>query len=84
MRFLTGLIFRIPAIIKLNQTDPRFRGGLFIERGNMAIEHGSGNVEPVSQFLHVFVRGEKYLQNLFFTICQSKVVAELPEVELAV
>lgn len=50
----------------------------------MAIEHGAGNVEPVSQFLHVFVRGEKYLQNLFFTICQSKVVAELPEVELAV
>ena len=84
MNFRAGLIFRIPAIIKLNQTNSRFRGGLFIERGNMAIEHGSGNVEPVSQFLHIFVRGEQYLQNLFFTICQSKVVAELPEVELAV
>lgn len=84
MRFLTGLIFRIPAIIKLNQTDPRFRGGLFIERGNMAIEHGSGDVEPASQFLHIFVRGEQYLQNFYFTICQSKVVAELLEVELAV
>ena len=50
----------------------------------MAIEHGSGNVEPVSQFLHTFIGSEQHLQNLFFTICQGEVVAELPKVEFAV
>ena len=68
-----------PVIIELNQADAGFGGGFFVERSNVAVQHGTGNIEPACKLLHSLIRGEKNLQNLPFPVGKRETVTELLE-----
>lgn len=61
-----------PVIIELNQADAGFGGGFFVERSNVAVQHGTGNIEPACKLLHSLIRGEKNLQNLPSLLVREK------------
>ena len=68
-----------PVIIELNQADAGFGGGFFVERSNVAVQHGTGNIEPACKLLHSLIRGEKKLQDLPFPGGKRETVTELLE-----
>ena len=72
-------ISRCPVIIELNQADAGFGGGFFVERSNVAVQHGTGNIEPACKLLHSLIRGEKNLQNFPIPDGKRETVTELLE-----
>lgn len=68
-----------PVIIELNQADAGFGGGFFVERSNMAVQHGTGNIELACKLLHSLIRGEKKLQDFPFPGGKRETVTELLE-----
>lgn len=45
----------------------------------MAVQHGTGNIEPACKLLHSLIRGEKKLQDLPFPVGKGEAVTELLE-----